>query len=129
MGSLHTLYKLHVQLHKGLSCQHAFGQRCTKINGFEKTLLDGSFTPEVGIVGSLHTSDKLHVQLFRELLDLTKVLHANMLTMYKHNWGRRDLTRQFFLSRDGHVEVDQKIIGRCYMMQRVTKTVTFERVI
>ena len=61
VGSLHTSYKLHVQLYKDLSCQHAFGQRCTKITGFEETLLDGSLFPEVGLVGSLHT---IHVKLY-----------------------------------------------------------------
>ena len=85
MGSLHTSYKLHVQLNKDLSYQHAFGQRCTKITGFEGTLLDGSLTPEVGIVESLHISYKLHVQLYKELLDLTKVLNANMLTCTLYN--------------------------------------------
>ena len=49
------------------------------------TLLDGSLTPEVGLVGSLHTSYTLHVQLFKELLDLTKVLNANMLTCTLYN--------------------------------------------
>ena len=36
-------------------------------------------------MGSLHTSYTLHVQLFKELLDLTKVLNANMLTCTLYN--------------------------------------------